>query len=60
MKLNNDAIEKQITRESIHEFFLRVKETLQSFSSEEIYKIIDSMDKRIVAVVKGHGQRTKY
>ena len=60
MKLNNDAIEKQITRDSIDEFSLRVKETLQSFSSEEIYKIIDSMDKRIVAVVKGHGQRTKY
>ena len=60
MKLNNDAMEKQIMRESIHEFSLHVKETLQGFSSEEIDKIIDSMDKRIIAVVKGHGQRTKY
>ena len=31
-----------------------------SFSSKEVDKIIDSMDKRITAVVKGKGQRTKY
>jgi hypothetical protein len=60
MKLNNDAIEKQITRESIHEFSLRVKETMQSFSSDEIDKIIDSMGKRIISVIKRRGQRSKY
>ena len=60
MKLNNDAVEKLITRESINEFSLRVKETMQSFSSDHIDKIIDSMDKRITAVIKGRGQRTKY
>ena len=60
MKLSNDAIEKQITRESLDEFSQRVKKTMQSFSSEEIDKIIDSMDKRITAVVKGRGQRIKY
>ena len=31
-----------------------------SFSSNEIDKIIDSMDKRITEVSKGKGQRTKY
>ena len=60
MKLNNDAVENQITRESINEFSLWVKETMQSFSSDHIDKIIDSMDKRITAVIKGRGQRTKY
>ena len=29
MKLNNDAIQKQITREGIHEFSLRVKATAE-------------------------------
>ena len=60
MKLNNDAVEKQITRESINEFSLRVKKTMQSFSSDQIDKIIESMDKRITAVIKGRGQRAKY
>ena len=60
MKLNNDAVEKQITRESINEFSLRVKKTMESFSSDQIDKIIESMDKRITAVIKGRGQRTKY
>ena len=60
MKLSNDAIEKQITRENLDEFSQRVKKTMQSFSSQEIDKIIDSMDKCITAVVKGCGQRIKY
>ena len=60
LKLNNNAVEKQITRESINEFSLRVKKTMQSFSSDQIDKIIESMDKRITAVIKGRGQRTKY
>ena len=50
MKLNNDAVEKQITRESINEFSLRIKKTMQSFSSDQIDKIIESMDKQITAV----------
>ena len=53
MKLKNDDIIKKITEESI-------EETMQNFNSEEIDKIIDSMDKRITAVIKVHGQRTKY
>ena len=60
MKLNNDAIEKQIARESIDEFSARVTRTMKSFSSNEIDKIIDNMDKRITEVLKGKGQRTKY
>jgi hypothetical protein len=60
MKLNNDAIEKKITRESVDEFSQCVRKTMQSFSTEEIDKIIDSMDKRITAVIKACGQRIKY
>ena len=60
IKLNNDAIDKKITRESFEEFSQRVKETMLSFSSKEVDKIIDSMDKRITAVMKGKGERTKY
>ena len=58
--MNNDAIDKKITRESFEEISQRVKETMLSFSSKEVDKIIDSMDKRITAVMKGKGQRTKY
>ena len=60
VRLNNDAIKKQITRENYIELSTRVKETMLNFSPKEIDKIIDSMDKRITAVVKGKGQRTKY
>ena len=45
MKLNSDAIEKQFIKESIDEFSARVTQTMKSFGSNEIDKIIDSMDK---------------
>lgn len=60
MKLNNDAISQKITKESIEEFSSCVTQTMKSFSSTEIDKIIESMEKRITEVVKGNGQRTKY
>ena len=60
MKLNNDAIEKQITRESIDEFSARVTRTMKSSSSNEVDKIMDSMDKRITEVLNGKDPRTKY
>jgi transposase len=60
VRLNNDAFQKNITKETFKELSSRVKETILSVSSEEIDKIIDSMDKRITAVLKGKGQRTKY
>jgi hypothetical protein len=57
---NNDAFQKNITKETFKELSSRVKETILSVSSEEIDKIIDSIDKRMTAVLKGKGQRTKY
>ena len=59
VRLNNDAFQRNITKETFKELS-RVKETILSVSSEEIDKIIDSMDKRITAILKGKGQRTKY
>ena len=60
VNLNNDALEKEITKESFEEFSRRVENTMLNFSSKEIDKIIDSMDKRITANIKQKGQRTKY
>ena len=60
VKLNSDALEKEITKESFEEFSSRVENTMLNFSSKEIDKIIDSMDKRITAIIKQKGQRTKY
>jgi hypothetical protein len=61
VRLNNDAFQKNIsTKDTFKELSSLVKETILSVSSEEIDKIIDSMDKRITAILKGKGQRTKY
>ena len=58
--LNNDAFQKNITKETFKNLSSRVKETILGVSSKEIDQIIDSMDKRITAVLKVKGQRTKY
>ena len=61
MKLNNDDIKKQITKESIDDWFsARVTRTMKSFGSNKIDKIIDNMDKPITEVLKEKGQGTKY
>ena len=51
MQLN--IFQKNITKETFKELSSPVKETILNVSSEEIDKIIDSMDKRITAVLKG-------
>ena len=60
VRLNNDAFQRNITKETFKELSSQVKETILSVSPEEIDKIIDSMDKRITAILKGKGQRIKY
>eukprot|EP00111_Clytia_hemisphaerica_P009953 TCONS_00029126-protein len=55
--LREEALEKQITSETIEEFSARVKEIRLNYPKD---KIILSMDKRIEAVIKNRGQRTKY
>ena len=55
-----EAITKQITSETKEEFSARVKAILLNYPKEKIDNIILSMDKRIEAVIKKRGQRTKY
>ena len=42
--LFDDAMDKQITRESVNMFSLQVKKTVESVNSDKIDKIIGSMD----------------
>ena len=58
--LRQEAITKQITSETKEEFAARVKGVLLNFPKETIDNIISSMDKRIEAIIKNRGQRTKY
>ena len=60
VRLNNDAIKYQITREGFGELSARVKVTAMNFCPKEIDKIIDNLDNRITAVMKENGQRTKF
>ena len=58
--LDNDAISNNIRRESFDQFKSRVKRILMSTDIELINKTIDSMPKRIDAVLGNDGHRTKY
>ena len=59
-KLNNEAIEKDITDETFQSFSERVKRCMLSFPVKVIDKIISTVEKRINMVLKAKGQRIKY
>ena len=59
-QLRSDAMHKDITAETFEKFSRHIKATISNFSSEIIDKTIDFMARRIDAVIKGRGQRTKY
>ena len=56
-KLNNEAIEKDITDKTFQSFSERVKSCMLSFPVKIIDKIISPMDKRINMVLKVKGKR---
>ena len=58
-KLNNEAIEKDITYKIFQSFLERVKRCMLSFSVRVIDKVISTMDKRINTNLKAKGQRIK-
>ena len=58
--IQQDAVKRNIQRESFVEFGKRAEKVIKSYSSSKINKVIDSMWKRIDAVIKRNGQRTKY
>ena len=59
-QLNNDAITRNMTKETFEEFAARVKHTIINFDKIQIDKIIKSMSKRIEMIVCKKGNRIKY
>lgn len=59
-KLEKDAIDQRITRESYQEFCDRVRRTIYSISRQLIDKTIESMNTRIADIIRTNGERLKY
>ena len=59
-QLKREALERNICHETFAHFSERVEKTALNFSPEIIDKTIDSMPRRINAVIKNKGLRTKY
>jgi len=58
--LQKQAVKDNITHETFQEFSTRVKDTMMSYPVDKINKIIESMDRRIQAVINKKGMRIKY
>ena len=58
--LREQALERNIERETFTEFSERVIQTLYNFSIPEIDKTIMSMNKRINLIISSKGERIKY
>ena len=59
-QLEKNPVDRNITKETFHEFSVRVKDTMVNFDIVKIDKIICSMSKRVDVVIKSKGQRIKY
>ena len=59
-KLEKDAIDQRITRESYQEFCGGVRRTIYSISHQLINKTIESMNTRIADIIQNNGERLKY
>ena len=59
-KIKLDGLALNIQHESFEQFQQRCQSTLMSFSSDIIDRTISSMPKRLLEVIKGRGNRTKY
>ena len=59
-KIHQEALDKEITKESFEEFSRRVRNTFKNFPVDIIDKTINSMNKRISKIVSTKGERTKY
>ena len=59
-KLEQDAFEKHITRETKEEFAERIKKTMAEFPVNRINKLIESMPRRVRLVIKAKGRRIRY
>ena len=59
-QIRKDAANRGIEKETYKQFCDRVKRIVLSFNKEEINRTIESMPRRLDAVIKGKGSRTKY
>ena len=59
-KLHNDALKKNIIKETKEEFEQRIKNTVMGFNISTINKIIETMPKRVNLILKYKGKRLKY
>lgn len=59
-QLDNDAISRNITKETFSDFKERVLNTFQETDISYINSLIDSFPKRIDAIITRKGGRTKY
>ena len=59
-KLREDAVSRNLTKETFSQFSKRKIHTLLAFSTDVIDKGIELMPRRIDSVIRYQGQRTKY
>ncbi len=59
-KLTKDAIDRDITFETIHDFQSRIIQTMHDIPLEHINKTIRSLPKRMKEIIKCKGERLKY
>ena len=59
-QLRQDAMEKNIFKETFDQFCWRIQKTLLNFSPIIISKTIESMNKRVDAIISSKGERIKY
>ena len=59
-KLEKDAIDKKIRKESFNEFKDRVLRSLGTLDSNILDRTIESMPKRVEAILSCNGRRIKY
>ena len=58
--LDDEAIEKHISKESFGDFKNRVLRTFSEMDTVVIDKTIESMSNRVLSIIEGKGCRTKY
>ena len=59
-KLHNDALKKNIIKETKEDFEQRIKNTVMGFNISTINKIIQTMPKRVNLILKHKGKKLKY
>ena len=59
-KLENDAIDKEIRKENFNDFKDRVLRCLRSLDPGILDRTIESMPKRVEAILSCNGHRIKY